>query len=267
VGTIVHKIAKIKNMKNNPFTQKNFFWKIILLAILVSASIYGYQWLTYERPPLPEALAALESDDIVTVSRDPWLVFTPKSSSPTTGFIFYPGGRISYLGYSDFMKSIAAQGYLVVVPQMPFNIAAMNPNAADDIIAAHPEITHWVIGGHSVGGTMAAQYTKGNLDKIDGLVIWASYPGDNADISTFNIPVAVIYGSLDPNATEAGVIARKHLLPAGTNYIRIKGGDHHQFGSYALTIENQLATISRKAQQDQIIQATMKILALVSGKK
>jgi len=165
------------------------------------------------------------------------------------------------------MKSIAAQGYLVVVPQMPFNIAAIKPNAADDIIAAHPEITHWVIGGHSVGGTMAAQYTKGHPDKVDGLVIWASYPGENADISTFNIPVAVIYGSLDPNAAETGVMARRHLLPADTMYIRIEGGDHHQFGSYVLTTEDQLAMISRAAQQDQIIQATMKILALVSGDK
>ena len=251
---------------NKLFSSKNI-WKIGLLLILVVVSILGIQWIIYERQPLPESMAALESDDMVTVTRAPYLAFAPKGISPTTGFIFYPGGRISYLAYSDFMKSIAAQGYLIVVPQMPFNIAAANPNAADDIIAAHPEIQHWVIGGHSVGGTMAAQYTQQHPDKIAGLVIWASYPADSSDISTFNLPVALIYGSLDPNATEAGVMARKHLLPADTVYVRIEGGDHHQFGSYALTTEECLATISRADQREQIIQATLKILGIVSSGK
>lgn len=246
------------------FLLKKNLWKLGLFLMVIIVIGMGLQWITYERQPLPEALAALTSDQVVTVSQKPWLTFSPNGVSPTTGFIFYPGGRISYLGYSDFMKSIAAQGYLVVVPQMPFNIAAANPDVAGEIITAHPEIAHWVIGGHSVGGTMAAQYTYGHPQFISGLVIWASYPADNANISNLNLPVALIYGTLDRDAGENSVMARRHLLPVNTMYVRIEGGDHHQFGSYALTTEEHLATLNREAQQKQIVEATLQVLAVTS---
>ncbi len=238
-------------------------WGLLLLAILVA--VLALQWLTYERQPLPQALEALQSDAQVAVSRldrgAAWLTFTPAAQT-TTGFIFYPGGRISFLGYSDFLHAIAAEGYLVVVPQMPLNIAAFRLNAADEIIAAHPEITTWVIGGHSVGGTMAAQYlqTERGAAQVAGLVIWASYPADNVNLSGRDVQVTVIYGSLDPNANEESVLARRHLLPADTVYARLDGGDHHQFGSYVIQPQDRHATLSRAAQREQVIQATLELL-------
>ena len=69
-----------------------------------------------------------------------------------------------------------------------------NSNIADEIIAAHPEIAHWVIGGHSVGGTAAALYTAAHPERIAGLAIWSSYPADSSDLSNLNIPVVLMYG-------------------------------------------------------------------------
>ena len=143
--------------------------KFVLLAIVLVVVGFGVKYLSYERQPLPDAVAALESNEIVTVAREPWLTFTPNEIEPETGFIFYPGGRISYLGYSDLMRTIAENGYLVVVPKMPLNMAVMAPNVADEIIAAHPEIQHWVIGGHSIGGAFAVQYTFKHPKKIEGV--------------------------------------------------------------------------------------------------
>lgn len=173
-------------------------------ALLVSGG-FGGKWLSYERQPLPEAVTALESDGVVTVTREPWLTFSPNDTAPTTGFIFYPGGRISHLGYSDVMRSISENGYLVVVPKMPLNIAFTAPNVADEIIAAHPEITHWVIGGHSVGGTFAVQYTFKHPENIDGVAIWSSYPADSNDFSRFDIPVVLMYGSREVRVTDESV--------------------------------------------------------------
>ena len=95
------------------------------------------------------------------------------------------------------MRTIAEEGYLVVVPSMPINMAIFDTNAAEEIITHFPGVENWVIAGHSVGGTSAAIYTAKNPDKIDGLAIWASYPANSADLSKMDLPVYLIYGELD----------------------------------------------------------------------
>ena len=241
-------------------------WIIFVFAIaLVGASIAGYKWATFARQPLPEAVEALISDDQVTVVHEPWLVFSPNPGLPATGFIFYPGGRIDPRGYAHLMRQIAKEGYLAVLPAMPFNIAAFCPNTADEIIAQYPQIERWVIGGHSVGGTMAAGYAAKHPGFIDGLAIWASYPAANADLSGFDIPVVSIYGGNELRVNDSSVAERKDLLPEDTRYVRIEGGDHHQFGSYEIGPEDHLATTSRASQQEQILQSTLEVLREVSG--
>jgi dienelactone hydrolase len=240
------------------------YLKWLLVFVIIGLLIWGVSWATFARPPLPEAVEALNSDDQVDVSQDPWITFSPTQNTPMTGFIFYPGGRVDPQGYATLMKSIASEGYLVVVPEMPINMAVFNSDAADEIIAFFPEIAHWVIGGHSVGGTMAARYTDRHPESIAGLAIWASYPADSTDISDLDIPVLSIYGSRELRVNDSSIGERKHLLPGDTLYIRIEGGDHHQFGSYQINPEEHLATTSRASQHEEIIKATLGILRVVS---
>ena len=254
-------------MKQRSQNSTNKIRKWLLAAfvvVIIGALVWGILWATYARPPLQEAVVALESDDLVDVSQDPWLTFSPKQDTPNTGFIFYPGGRVNPQAYASLMNAIASEGYLVVVPEMPINMAVFSPNIADEIIAHYPDIDHWVIGGHSVGGTMAAQFTDKHPDVIDGLAIWASYPADSTDISDLDIPVVSIYGSRELRVNDTSVGERKHLLPEDTLYIRIEGGDHHQFGSYETNPADHLATTSRASQHQQTIQATLEILREVS---
>jgi predicted esterase len=240
-------------------------WKLALLLLIIAVSFLGIPWLTHERQLLPEAAHTLDSDALVMVTHDPWLTFTPAQDAVTTGFIFYPGGRIAPEGYAPLMKTIAAAGYLVIVPDMPLNIAAFRPNIADRIIDAYPELDHWVISGHSVGGAMASQYTQSHSESIDGLAIWASYPPNKADLSNLDLPVVLIYGGRETGVTDEAVAQRKHLLPADTVYVRIEGGDHHQFGSYEIPPEDHLATVSREIQHEQTTRATLDVLNTVSA--
>ncbi len=240
-------------------------WLLAVLGVVtVGALLWGLWWATYARPPLPDAIEALRSDELVQVTEEPWLTFAPGGSPPITGFVFYPGGRVDPRAYAPLMREIALKGYLVVVPRMPINMAVFNPNVADKIMAHHPEIERWTIGGHSVGGAMAAQYTSKHPEAIAGLAIWASYPPNNADLSELAIPVVSIYGSRELRVNDTSVGERKHLLPATTRYIRIEGGDHHQFGSYEINPADHLATISRASQHAQIIAATLPILEAAS---
>lgn len=236
----------------------------ILLAALLTGLFLGIQWATFARPPLPEALAALESDAQVDVVQDPWLTSSPTIVDPQTGLIFYPGGRIDPRGYASLMHTLAAEGYLVVIPEMPINMAVFNPDIADEIIASFPGIKHWVIGGHSVGGTMAARYASIHLDVIEALVFWASYPASSADLSRTDLAMVNIFGSHDPQVNDESIAGRKHLLPEDTVYVRIAGGDHHQFGSYEIKPTEQQASISRPDQHQQILQATLALLIEVA---
>lgn len=240
-------------------------WLIVALSVVaLGATIWGIRWATFARQPLPEAIEALQDDDLVEVRSDPWLTFTPTQVTPSTGFVFYPGGRIDPRGYAPLIKAIASEGYLVVVPEMPLNIAAFRPNVADQIIAVHPEIIRWAIGGHSVGGVMAAQYTYTHSESIHGLAIWAAYPPGNADLSSLALPVVLLYGSRETRVTDSSVAERQHLLPADTLYVRIEGADHHQFGSYEIDPRDHRATIDRVSQHDQIIQQTLNLLETIS---
>ena len=232
---------------------------IALLIGLLALTAYLVNWFSFVRQPLPEALEALKSDAQITVTNSPWLSFTPVITKPQTALIIYPGGRIDPRGFAPSARAIAEEGYLVIIPEMTLNIAIFNPNLAEEIIKTYPEIKKWVIGGHSVGGVAASKFVHDHPDLIDGLVIWASYPTEGDNLSSYAGSVATIYGTLDPAANATHIETRRHLLPPQTHYVPIEGGDHHQFGSYELEVEN-LATISRTEQQKQILAATLAVL-------
>lgn len=55
------------------------------------------------------------------------------------------------------------EGLLCVLPKMPFNLAILDSDATEGIAEQYPYIENWYIGGHSLGGAMAATYFKENL--------------------------------------------------------------------------------------------------------
>lgn len=243
--------------------------KRALLAVLgiVLLAAAGFTAWAYTPPaPMPEALAALQSDAAVGVTTAAWLTFTPAAASPTTGFIFYPGGRVDARSYAPQARAIAEQGYLVVIVPMPFNLAVTNPAAAAAVIAAHPEIRRWAVGGHSLGGAMAANFVASHGDAVQGLILWAAYPAGNDSLAGRDLAVASIYGTRDGLATGAKIAASKVLLPAATRYAPIEGGNHAQFGWYGPQSGDNAATISRLDQQAQTVRATVDLLATLAAR-
>jgi pimeloyl-ACP methyl ester carboxylesterase len=238
-------------------------WWVIIVGILLVAVIGFIAWGLIIPKPMPEALAAMQTDSQVTVTTEPWHVFQPTDQIPTTGLIIYPGGRVDPRAYAPIAHSIAAQGYLVVIVPMPLNLAVFGANRAASVIQAYPDIQHWVIGGHSLGGSMAALYADKHRDQIDGLVLWASYPASSNNLSDSNLKVASIYGTQDGLATKDKINASHELLPADTTWVPIDGGNHGQFGWYGEQPGDNPATISRQDQQTQIIQATLDLLKSV----
>ncbi|NTU61833.1 MAG: alpha/beta hydrolase [Chloroflexi bacterium] len=230
-------------MKSRKFLKYSL---IGLVSILVIAVIGFLAWTRIARyPAFPEAAALAQTAQ----TPQGWYVFQP--AQPTdTGFIFYPGGLVDPAAYAPLMKSLADQGIMSVIVPMPLDLAVFGVNRANDVLAAYPEIDHWIIGGHSLGGSMAAQYVKDNPTNVEGLAFLAAYPAANVDLSQLPIDVASLYGTLDG---VAGDVFDESLsrLPAGTPLVVIEGGNHAQYGNYGPQAGDGVATISREEQQQQ----------------
>ena len=237
---------------------------LIFGVILLLGSMSFIVWAMNSPQPMPEAQKAIISDESVEVQSEPWLVFQPTRGTPTTGLILYPGGRVDPRAYAPTARKIAESGYLVIVVPMPLNLAVFGASQAGDVMSAFPDVDHWVIGGHSLGGSMAANFADNNPDLIDGIVFLASYPANSNDLSDQDIESLSIYGTQDGLASPSKILASRSLLPQDTNWLAIEGGNHAQFGWYGSQSGDNDATISRIEQQEQIQQAILELLASVN---
>jgi len=239
---------------------RRYLWVVPSLFIL--AFLGAFAWLsTPVGASMPEAIEAMKSNNWVQVTQDNYLVFSPVGELPTVGFIIYPGAKVLPEAYAPIANAIASEGYLVVIVSMPLNFAIFNITAADAVMSEFPNIQAWAIGGHSLGGAMSAWYAHDNPDKVDGLVLWASYPDSSKSLAESDLKVVSIYGELDGLATPEKVAESEQYLPSSTTFVEIKGGNHANFGWYGDQPGDKSATISRELQTEQIIEATVALLS------
>ena len=242
---------------------RRWWWLLPLAVILLLGGFL--LWASTPAGPMPEALAALESDDAVQVETEPWLIFSPLAENPTEGLVLYPGGRVDPRSYAPAAHALAEKGYLVVIVPMPLNLAVFAPDRASEVMAAFPEIGRWALGGHSLGGAMSAHYVYQNPDAVQGLVLWASYPSSSEDLAGYSTAVTSISATNDGLATPDKIAASRPLLPPDTGWVAIEGGNHAQFGWYGPQAGDGTATISREEQQGQIVAATLALLSRLGG--
>ncbi len=192
---------------------------------------------------------ALIGDSKVSVSaqKNEAIIFSPEE--PRAGLIFYPGGKVEYEAYAPLMHALAENGFLCILLHMPLNLAVLDPNAAEGYPEQYPEIDCWYIGGHSLGGAMAANYVKKHTDEYDGLILLAAY--STADLSGSDLDVLCIYGSNDGVLNLEKYEACKKNLPEDFTEEVIDGGCHAFFGNYgaqkgdgvpAITNDEQIQT-------------------------
>jgi len=232
-----------------------------VLIIILIAAIGFTVWAMTPPQPEPTALTSLSASEIVDYQKSgAWLAFTPSGSEPKTGLILYPGGRVDPRAYAPHARAIAEAGFTVVIVPMPLNFAFLGINRADEVIDSFQSIDTWAIGGHSLGGAMAVEFADANPNLVDGLILWASYPAENTDLSDSDLAVLSIYASNDGLATPQDIEASRARLPKDTTWVEINGGNHAGFGWYGPQNGDGPLEISKAEQQGQIVFATVEFL-------
>lgn len=162
------------------------------------------------------------------------------------GFIFYPGGKVEYTAYEPLMEACASEGIFCVLLEMPFNLAVLDMDAAEGIQELYPEIEHWYIGGHSLGGSMAASYLEKHREEYEGLILLGAY--STADLSESELDVLSVYGSEDGVMNREKYEKYRENLPDDFTEFVIDGGCHAGFGMYGAQEGDGIPSITSEEQ-------------------
>ena len=225
----------------NRFRKKLLFaaavFAVVILILIGAFLFYASDYYRAEDLAL-EVLA--QGQQIET--KDNLTILTPGVPSDTA-VIFYPGAKVEATAYLPLLDQIRQLGITCILLDMPFHMAIFVVNAAEDVIPQFPEIRHWYLAGHSMGGAMASQFASENADLLDGLILLGAYIyGDYAPENTLTV-----YGSLNQSVEDA--------LDYTENVVEIEGGNHAQFGNYGPQKGDLPASISAEEQQRQTVDA------------
>jgi len=213
---------------------------LVLLSLFVICAIYVSDYYEAQIDKIdsftPKMSSEVYKKDCITFGND----------EAETGFIFYPGGKVEYSAYIPLMRLLCEEGVFCVLLEMPFNLAVLDANAAEQIYESYPNIKEWYVGGHSLGGSMAASCLSDNAEKFAGLVLLGSY--STADLSSLGVRVLSAYGSEDGVMKREKYESNLENLPEDYKEVVIDGGCHAYFGMYGEQDGDGEATITQEEQ-------------------
>ena len=233
------------NMKKESRQRKWIIPTVIVVLIVCGFFIYVEQY--YRADSI--AAAALISDENVQISHtDYGWIFDGESEEDA--LIFYPGGKVEAAAYAPLCRELAQNGADVCLVEMPLRLAMFGMNKADSIIDAL-DYEHWYIAGHSLGGVFAAYYAAENEEKLDGIILLASYSTKELR----DLKAILIYGSEDKVLNMKEYAKNRTNVTADSIEHIIDGGNHAQFGSYGLQAGDGTALVSPQEQIDETVMA------------
>jgi len=236
------------------------------LLLLLALGLLGLGAAVYFRPaPVEGDPALLLPDSSVTVeSTTTELAFIPAEAKGAS-LVFYTGARVPAEAYAYLGRGLAARGHLVVIARFPLGFALFAPDRAEGIMARRGAGGTWALGGHSLGGAMAAAWLHGHPEAAKGLLLLASWPPSDADFSASTLSVLSLSASMDGLATPTKIEAARHLLPPSARSLVIEGGNHAGFGNYGSQDGDGKAAIDPARQRAAVLDETLAFLESLAG--
>ena len=220
--------------------KKTWLLLLALVALLVAFVLYTGD---YYRAG-PTALAALESDIGVQVTETDW-GWLFDGPAEDRALIFYPGAKVDTAAYAPLLHTLAAGGMDALLVDMPFHLAFFGMDRASGLMQAY-DYAQWYVGGHSLGGAMAADYAARHGDALAGLVLCAAYPSKALPDGILEVS---LYGTEDRVLNRDRLEKGRDYAPERLAELAIEGGNHAQFGDYGVQKGDGAARIDAQSQR------------------
>lgn len=243
---------------------RRFLRALGFVLIVALAFGLGLLWPVFVRPPVvvgqDAVVSGVPASSVTTTfvrEAGGFLDVRPVGREADTLFVFYPGGLVRPQAYEWLGRALAERGVRTVIPVFPLDFAFLGVNRAADIRAALSRqgatFRKVYLGGHSLGGAMAATFAKSNAEALAGLVLMGAYPGGGDDLSKLSLSVLDFAGERDGVASLAEVRGGLVRLPRDTRLVVLPGAVHSFFGRYGPQRGDGTPTVTREATEARIV--------------
>ncbi len=242
-------------------------WRVVRIVwITLGLASPLVMWWGMSAAGLPPG--TLTSDARVEIVRATDTInFRPRPDDPArTGLIFFPGGLVQPEAYAPMARRLAEQGHHVVIVRLPYRLAPTHAYHQFVFATARETLTAparpWIVGGHSRGGKLAAEFVAEHPASVAGLALIGTTHPREVDLSGLPlcVPVLKIYATRDGVARPEDMDAYRANLPPHTGYREIAGGNHTQFGYYRFQLLDKRPSIDREEQQRQLVDGLLTVL-------
>lgn len=241
----------------------NFKFLLTAGAVILLAAGCSYSPL-FDSSDISENVKIIEGRSTIEITTD-------QAENSAVGLLFYPGGLVDSHVYDQLLSQFTAENNIkTVVVKEPSNLAVLDIEAGIDVIKDYPEITRWVLAGHSLGGSMAAATIYSNPDVFEGLIFMDSYPADSNSLKDWNGVVLSLFSSIEKISDDDRMQQTLDLIPPATwltdesrvypsaesNYSvihQINGGSHSYFGTYGPQDGDYTPTITREEFHTEVL--------------
>lgn len=236
--------------------RKHYFLGGLLILVLLLGLAGAFLHINTYQP----TSSAKQASQHATVTKN---VTTFKAKNSKLTLVFYPGGLVKPDSYANWAYQVSKEGYTVKIVHFPLNLAVLASNQVKQVVGPHEK---FVIGGHSLGGAMAARYAaKADKPNLKGLFLLAAYTDQKGRLDHSQLPVLSVNASKDGVLNWTNYHANKKYLSKDTTFSTISGGNHGGFGSYGHQKGDKIAKISNAKQQKQVAQILIKWLKTIKN--
>ncbi|GAA1061942.1 alpha/beta hydrolase [Agromyces bracchium] len=231
----------------------------VAIAVVVFL-VWAHTVYAGEREP---SLDAWRSPDLAISSTDDGFLIEPAGGGADLGLVFIPGARVEPSAYLYKLSGIVEEtGITIVVTHPTLNLAFFDTRPLEAFTAEAPDVSRWLVGGHSLGGVRSCQLAEaavnGETTDVVGMVLFGSYCA--SDLSGTDLEVLSLVGEFDGLSTPEKVASAAHLLPADASTALIEGANHAAFGDYGPQAGDGVATADRETVRDEISSAVADFL-------